>query len=240
VNTHFIRYVAVLSASTLLGFAGSWAPDAAAQTAGAPATVQSSARQLLNSERIAARFGNYGIEVLASDPHERVSNLYSEANGERTCRTFAVVRYPAAIDPALAAEHDEIVRGGSIGAVFAAHGWRVLKTNLRYVEIDAPERVAGLMRIATGTRLAAHAYELDVAKAGRTLQYALLVEIHHPDYLKRDDLLAIYGPADATTDKAAVDDLLNAALAAAGAASDAAPSRAGVPSGPAPSRAGAR
>ena len=201
--------------------------DAAGQAAAASATSdQSSTRQLLNSERIAARFGNYGIEVLASDPRERVSNLYSETNGERTCRTFAIVRYPAGIDPALTAEHDEIVRGGSIGAVFAAHGWRVLKTNLRYFEIDAPKRVATLMRVATGTRLAAHAYELDVAKDGRAFEYALLVEIHHPDYLKRDDLRAIYGPADASTDEAVVDDLLSAALAAAGVASDSAPARA--------------
>jgi hypothetical protein len=220
-----IRFVAVLSASSLLGFAGSWTSDTAAQTTGAAATVQSTARQLLNSERIAARFGNYAIEVVTSDPRVRVSNLYSETNGERTCRTFAVVRYPAAIDPALAVEHDEIVRGGSIGAVFAAHGWHVLKTNLRYFEIDAPERVAGLMHVAAGTRLAAHAYELDVSKAGRTFRYALLVEIHHPDYLRRDDLRAIYGPADATGHEAAVEDLLNAALVAAGAPSDAAPSR---------------
>jgi len=228
VNSHCIRFVAVLTAGTLLAFAALWAPDAAAQTAGAGATVQSSPRQLLNSERIAARFGSYGIDVLASDPRERVSNLYSEASGERTCRTFAVVRYPAAVDPALAAEHDEIVRGGSIGAVFAAHGWQVVKTNLRYFEIDAPERVASLMRVTTGTRLAAHAYELDVAKDGHTFQYALLVEIHHPDYLERDDLRAIYGPADATGREAAVEDLLGAALTAAGAPSDAVPSRVGT------------
>jgi hypothetical protein len=227
VNIRFIRFAAVLTAGALVGFAA--LHDAAGQAVDAAApSARSSARQLLNSERIAARFGNYGIEVLASDPRERVSSLYSEANAERTCRTFAVVRYPAAIDPALAAEHDEIVRGGSIGAVFTAHGWQVAKTNLRYFEIDAPERVARLMRVATGTRLAAHAYELDVARDGRTLQYALLVEIHHPDYLKRDDLRAIYGPADATGHEAAVEDLVNAALAAAGAANDAVPSRTGA------------
>ncbi|HUO67504.1 MAG TPA: hypothetical protein VMV37_08220 [Gammaproteobacteria bacterium] len=219
----------VSTAIVLLGLTAPWAPAALAQTAGAAATAQSSARQLLNSERIAARFGNYGIEVLQSDSRERVSNLYSEARGERTCRTFAVVRYPTAIDPALAAEHDEIVRGGSIGAVFAAHGWQVLKTNLRYFVLDAPERVASLMRVATGTKLAAHAYELDVAKAGRTLQYALLVEIHHPDYLKRDDLLAIYGPADATGHEAGVTELVSAALAASSGSGGAPAPAAGPP-----------
>ncbi len=221
-NVRSIHFAAVLSASAFVGFAAFGAGEAAAQAAGAPATrVESSSRPLLNSERIAARFGNYGIDVLASDPRERVSNLYSEASGERTCRTFAVVRYPAAIDPALAAEHAEIVRGGSIGAVFAAHGWRVAKTNLRYFEIDAPARVAGLMRVPPGTRLAAHAYELDVVKDGRSLEYALLVEIHHPDYLKRDDLPAIYGAADASGHEAAVEDLIGAALAAAGSAAPA-------------------
>ena len=33
--------------------------------------------QLLNSERIEQRFGSFGIDVLASEPGMRVSNLYS-------------------------------------------------------------------------------------------------------------------------------------------------------------------
>lgn len=228
-NVRSTRLVAALSATLLFGGAALCAVDAAAQAAKAATTsAESGSRPLLNSERIAARFGNYGIEVLSSGPRERVSNLYSEANGERTCRTFAVVRYPAAVDPALAAEHDEIVRGGSIGAVLAAHGWQVLKTNLRYFEIAASARVAGLMHVATGTRLAAHAYELDVAKDGRSFEYALLVEIHHPDYLKLDELSAIYGPADAAGREAAVAELLGGALAAAGAANDPVPAPTGT------------
>lgn len=225
VTVRSIRSAVLLGVATLVAGAALCSSDAAAQaTATAPSRVETAGRQLLNSERIAAGFGNYGIEVLASDSRERVSNLYSEANGQRTCRTFAVVRYPATIDPALAAEHDEIVHGGSIGAVFAAHGWRVEKTNLRYFEIDAPARVAALMHVAPGRRLAAHAYELDVVKDGRSFEYALLVEIHHPDYLQRDDLPAIYGAADASGHEAAVEELIRAALAAAGAANDAAPS----------------
>lgn len=171
--------------------------DAAAQTAErAPATT-GERRALLNSERIAQRFGSYGIAVLESDGRVRVSNLYSEEQGGRICRTFAVVKYPDAPDPALAAEHEEIVHGGSIGAVFAAHGWNVVKTNLRFLEVTASPRVAELMRVAAGSRLAAHAYVLDVSKAGRSIEYALLVEIHHPDYLKLGDLPAIYGTAEA-------------------------------------------
>jgi len=169
-------------------------------------------RELLNSERIAQRFGSYGIAVLESDGRVRVSNLYSEDSSGRTCRTFAVVRYPDAIDPALSAEHAEIMRGGSIGAVFTAHGWKVSKANLRYFEFDAPQRVADLMHVAAGTRLAAHAYVLDVAKEGRALEYALLVEIHHPDYLDLAALRSIYGSADAAGRERALDSLLATAL----------------------------
>ena len=39
------------------------------------------------------------------------------------------------------------------------------------------------MRIAAGTPLAEHVYVLDVVKDGRAIEYATLVEIHHPDYL---------------------------------------------------------
>ena len=175
-----------------------------AQTPAAPAGK----RELLNSERIAERFGSYGIQVIESDGRVRVSNLFSERARERICRTFAVVRYPDRIDPAFAPEHDEILRGGSIGAVFATHGWKVGKTHLRFFEIDASPRVAGLMHVAAGTRLAAHAYVLDVSKGGRSIEYALLVEIHHPDYLVLADLPAIYGAADATGREKSLEALL--------------------------------
>lgn len=168
---------------------------AIAVAAHASSLGQAPPREILNSERIAAVFSNYGIEVLEQDEAVRVSNLYSEAGGERTCRTFAVVRF-GRIDAELRAEHAEIVAGGSIGAVLAAAGWEVRKTHLRYGMVAATPRLASLMQVAAGTPLAVHVYALDVAKAGRTLEYAALVEIHHPDYLGSDDLLEIYGPAE--------------------------------------------
>ena len=166
---------------------------ALAWTAAAPGQA---ARELLNSERIEAAFGNYGIEVLEQGGGVRVSNLYSTAAGERTCRTFAVVRYAPVMDAAVRAEHAAILAGGSIGAVFAAAGWEVRKTHLRYGERPASSRLAALMRIAPGTPLAEHVYALDVEKDGRSVEYAALVEIHHPDYLTVADLAAIYGAVD--------------------------------------------
>ena len=103
---------------------------------------------------------------------------------------------PPAEDP------DAIVAGGSIGAVFAASGWQVHKRNLSYTEVPATAKLASLMRIGVGTPLAEHVYALDVAKNGRTIEYASIVEIHHPSYLRVVDLVKIYGSVDAEQSRA--------------------------------------
>jgi hypothetical protein len=175
------------------------------------APAQPPARELLNSERIAERFGGYGIEVLESDAALRVSNLFSTDGNPRVCRTFAVVRYPDAVDPAFAAEHAVILKGGSIGAVFAAAGWEVRKSHLYFGERPAAARVATLMSVPTGTLLAEHVYVLDIAKNGQIFQYAALVEIHHPEYLRRADLPRIYGSANSAGHDALVEALLTTA-----------------------------
>ncbi len=162
---------------------------------GLGAAAQPADRELLNSERIAAGFGSYGIEILEQSDGSRVSNLYSGTGDDKICRTFAAVRYQPRMDPRLEAEHAAIVAGGSIGAVFVAAGWVVRKTHLRYSETRAPPRLAAMMRVAERTRLATHIYALDVVKDGQVSEYATIVEIHHPDYLTRNDLPAIYGVA---------------------------------------------
>jgi hypothetical protein len=184
-------------------------------TLAAVAAAQPTPRELLNSERIATVFGSYGITVLEQDDTVRVSSLSSATGEERICRTFAIVRYSDRIDPALSTEHAAIVAGGSIGAVFAAAGWEVRKTHLRYDVRTATPRLASLMHVALGTPLAMHIYALDVAKNNRTLEYAALVEIHHPDYLTSDDLAEIYGPADEGARPELVAALLATATAAA-------------------------
>jgi hypothetical protein len=178
------------------------------------AAAQPSSRELLNSERIQQTFGSYGVEVLTNGARTRITNLYSADAGTKTCRTFAVVRFPAVIDAAVATEHATITNGGSIGAVFAANGWRVLKTHLTFRELDATPRLANLMHVPVGTRLAEHAYVLDVTRDGKTVEYAALVEIHHPEYLRRADLERIYGGAAAGDRQAVLDDLLAAAVEA--------------------------
>jgi hypothetical protein len=185
---------------------------AAVAIAGALAAAgQQAGREPLNSERIAARFGSYGIEVLGTTGGTRVSNLYSSTPAGPVCRTFAIVRYPNDIAPELAAPHAAILAGGSMGATLLAAGWQVQKRHLYFGHVAATAKVAALMQVTPGTALAEHAYVLDVAKDGRVLPYAALVEIHHPDYLGESDLTAIYGMPDSTGREALLATLLDMA-----------------------------
>ena len=160
----------------------------------------SAERELLNSERIERVFGSYGIEVLSSTPTLRVSKLYSMHDEQEICRTFAVVVYPSAIDGAIAAEHSVILDGGSIGATFAAGGWRVSKVHHYFGELPSTAKVEALMGGIDPSRLAVHVYGLGVSKGGLEIDYASIVEVHHPDYLGLADLVELYGPASVPAD----------------------------------------
>lgn len=148
----------------------------------------------LNSERIEMRFGSYGIDVLEQDERRRVSNLYSERDGEKVTRTFAIVSYPSSVPRALAEVHAAITAGGSIGAVLAADGWRVRKHNRFIGTMPATPKLRAMMQLADASELAMHAYVLEVEGGDRRLDYAMIIEIHHPDYLSAFEVAAIYGP----------------------------------------------
>ena len=155
----------------------------------------------LNSERIAERFGSYGIEVISSEPGMRRSNLYSSENDVRTCRTYAVVRFVDEPDAIIDDEHAQILAGKSIGAIFKASGWTILKETLHVGTAtldDATHPVATMMHLDRKADVAMHVYRLLLEKQQQAIDYATLIELHHPDYLSRDDLLDLY-PVDATT-----------------------------------------
>jgi hypothetical protein len=194
-----VRYfVLALAAPIALALSASWSLPTAAQTSAARETaVTSSARDLLNSERIEAKFGSYGIEVLGSDERLRVSNLFSEEEGQRTTRTFAVVLYPGVVDPRFADEHRRILDGGSIGAVFTDSGWTVSKEHRYFGEVPSSRHVSDLMRVGSLQALAVHVYVLRIAKAGASFEYARLAEVHHPNYLRLQDLREAYGDPSA-------------------------------------------
>lgn len=149
----------------------------------------------LNSERIADRFGSYGIDVVSSEPGLRRSNLYSSENGVSTCRTYAVVRFVDEPNALIDTEHAQILAGKSIGAIFKASGWAILKETLHVgtVKLDDPTHpVATLMRLELSADVAMHVYRLLLKKSDQAIEYATLIELHHPDYLGVSDLLNLY------------------------------------------------
>lgn len=150
---------------------------------------------LLNSERIEQRFGSYGIEVLASEAGLRRSSLYSLSGNEPVCRTYAVVRFTDQLDERCHEEHAKVLAGNSIGAIFRSHGWDVHKQTMYIGHLDLPEErscISQLMRSTGAQRLALHVYQLLLVKNERVIEYATIIETHHPDYLSDKQLLELY------------------------------------------------
>jgi hypothetical protein len=150
---------------------------------------------LLNSERIEQQFGSYGIDVLASEAGLRRSSLYSVENGERICRTYAVVRFTDDPDTSYSPEHAKVLAGNSLGEVFKANDWAIHKQTLHIgsFDIDAPEsEISRLMQLGENRTLALHVYQLLLAKDEQVFEYATIIEAHHPDYLTQSNLLDIY------------------------------------------------
>lgn len=149
-----------------------------------------------NSERIRLKFGSYGIEVLESGERIRVSNLYSIENGVKAKRTFAVVFYPALIEPEFCREHDAIINGQSIGIVFKSHGWVIEKRHQYFGKIDVfcdGTNVDSVFGNIGKSQPVVHVYSLFIKKNGSEFHYASIAEVHHPDYLELEDLYSIYG-----------------------------------------------
>ena len=148
-----------------------------------------------NSDRIRLKFGSYGIEIVENELRIRVSNLYSTSEGVRTNRTFAVVMYPAVIEPALRKEHAAIIAGQSIGIVFREHGWQIDKRHQYIGELEAP---AGIWSVDSvfgdigETQPVIHVYSLIVKKDKHEFHYASIAEVHHPEYLEFEELKSIF------------------------------------------------
>ncbi len=156
----------------------------------------------LNSERIEERFGSYGIEVLSHESGIRRSSLYSIDNEVKTCRTYAVVRFVDESTPRVAAAHANILAGGSIGATFKSSGWHIGKITLSVGSISLDESdhaISKLMHIEDSAKLGVHIYQLVLEKDSQTINYATIIETHHPDYMSLPELEKLY--ADGVEDE---------------------------------------
>jgi len=172
--------------------------------------------ELLNSERIQQQFGTYGIEVLQQENGVRRSNLYSVEDGGHVCRTYAVVKFTDALEPELAATHEAVVRGDSIGTSFRAAGWRLTKATVYVGSVELPgstHEIAALMRLNQATRLGLHAYRLILSNENQAIHYATIIETHHPDYMSEAKLSRLYADDMVTPlDSAAIESFIDLVL----------------------------
>ena len=149
----------------------------------------------LNSERIEQRFGSYGIDVLSHKSGVRRSSLYSFAGATKICRTYAVVKFVDESTPSVAEAHTAVLGGSSIGANFKSADWQIAKISLHVgsVLLDDPEHsICQLMLLAGPIEVGVHAYQLVLEKDSQTIDYATIIETHHPDYLSPAELEEIY------------------------------------------------
>jgi hypothetical protein len=111
-------------------------------------------------------------------------------------RTFAVVVYPTTIQPSFSKEHEAIIKGQSIGIVFKKNGWVIDKRHQYFGEISATSDFSAFSKVfhSIGTaQPAIHIYSFFVSKNGSEFHYASIAEVHHPEYLRLEDLSTIYG-----------------------------------------------
>ena len=157
---------------------------------------------ILNSERIEKRFGSYGIDVLASEAGLRRSSLFSLDGDTATCRTYAVVEFVEQPDDRYDDAHARILAGDSIGATFKESGWNIQKHTLYIGTIRLPDRsteIGELMRLTGAHDLAVHVYQLVLVRDGAALEYATIMEVHHPEYLKVTELRDLFEDTTGST-----------------------------------------
>lgn len=150
---------------------------------------------ILNSERIEQRFGSYGIDVLASEAGLRRSNLFSYDGDTATCRTYAVVQFAEQLDDQYDDAHSRVLAGKSIGATFKESGWGIQKNTLYIgsIRLHSPgTQIGELMRLSGAQDLALHVYQLLLVRDDQALEYATILEAHHPEYLNESALRELF------------------------------------------------
>ena len=154
--------------------------------------------ELLNSERIGERFGGCSIEVLEQGPRIRRSSLFSVENGVRTCRSYAVVQFIEQEAADVADAQQKILAGQSIGATLKAAGWNIRKVTRHVGSAVPPDGhiVPRIMCLDDRVSLAMHAYRLILEQGDRSVHYATIIEVHHPEYLGEAALQKLYSWSD--------------------------------------------
>lgn len=166
---------------------------------------------LLTSDRIKEKFGSFGVQVLSQDEQSgvRLSNLYSEHDGEKVTRTFALVTFSSAMDKNLLPAHKEILDGGSIGTTLSKHGFQLQKNIVYQGLADEMPKKVGVMMRSDQDKFAISIYDLVVKIDGKSLPYCTITELYSPDFLTVNELNQLYQTVRSDANAPGVDERLS-------------------------------
>lgn len=139
----------------------------------------------MNSDQIQARFGSYGVDVVAQSGRTRLASLYSLHGSNRICRTLALTRFFDPIPEVLKTAHTAIIAGGSIGATLRQTGWRVVKSDASFATAPAGPQFSTLCAgtLSKNAQIAIQIYTLQVSTNDQRHDYAVIAEAYHPEHI---------------------------------------------------------
>ena len=150
--------------------------------------------------------------------------VQTEGKNDKKCRHSCPRPHPPILladtaDAPIDTEHEQVLAGDSIGAIFKAGGWTIRKATLHIGTTElrrSRNEVALAMRLEYPSKIAVHVYRLLLQKDGDAIDYATISEFHHPDYLDLEDLRELY-PVDphGRLPAGQIEELLNLGLNAA-------------------------
>jgi len=159
------------------------------------ASIISANEPILNSEKIEKKFGSYGIDVITNSNETRISFLFSHDKqnpNKKNYHTLAIVSYQDTSN--LGHLQIQIDNGASIGSTLKEGGWSVRKKHLQTDQISTSIHpiLYKWLDLKKTQQLAIHSYKLIIVKKHLVLNYADIIEIHHPRYISPAELKVMY------------------------------------------------
>ncbi len=180
------------------------------------ASIISADEPILNSERIEKKFGSYGIDVVKNSNEMRISFLFSydkQNSNKKLYHTLAIVSYHNKSD--LRHLQTQIDKGASIGSTLKEGGWSVRKEHIQIDQISTSINpiLDKWLDFKKNQKLAIHSYKLIIVKKNLVLDYADIIEIHHPRYIPLTELKLMYSIKSANISNQNIDNMIGKHLA---------------------------
>ena len=178
-------------------------------------SIISADEPILNSERIEEKFGSYGVDIIKKSNEKRISFLFSydkKNSYKKIYHTLAIVSYYDSSN--LGKLQTQIDNGASIGSTLKKDGWNIQKKHIQIGQIRATTSpiLDNWLDSRSKQKLAVHLYKLIIVKKDLVIDYADIIEIHHPKYISPDELKMIYPIKAANISDQDIDNIISKQL----------------------------